>query len=273
MTKRTRKLWAGIGAVTVVSLSIGPPADAQSPDKPATPSTSGSALTTAKAGEAYLTDGGPKDTRIRVARDSLLLRGHLRVAGELADLGRWREAQAHVTRMSGKLYGRLDRYITSHKSPPFLTELNALATALTAEDLALSKREAAAVARKLDAHERFYERFMIGASKTSFATKALVEVIEAARVDYAASLDGQRFVKPFSYQEGRGFIGHAEHVLARDAQAFRLIDRVKLADLTRALDELKVAWPSAATPDMPVLTAAEVARRADAFKAAAVRFY
>ena len=86
MAKLTRKLWVGIGAATHrrrlrrgrrrgAGHPQGPPAAGTPParTRPPRPPTQG--------GEAYLTDGGPRDTRIRFYRDIALMRGHSSSAG------------------------------------------------------------------------------------------------------------------------------------------------------------------------------------------------
>ena len=92
MAKLTRKLWVGIGAATIAGAAVTGNVSAQhgshkhdagpqppAPDGPAT-------KTPAEGGEAYLTDGGPKDTRIRFYRDIELMRGHLLVGRQLIAL-------------------------------------------------------------------------------------------------------------------------------------------------------------------------------------------
>ena len=85
MAKLTRKLWVGIGAATIAGASMASTVSAQHGSHkqeaaPQPPAQDGPAMKTpAEGGEAYLTDGGPKDTRIRFYRDIALMRGHLRV--------------------------------------------------------------------------------------------------------------------------------------------------------------------------------------------------
>ena len=110
MAKLTRKLWVGIGAVTLVGASIGAMAQEEhkSHARPA-PADAGTATSTpADGGEAYLSDGGPRDPRIRFYRDLALMRGHLLVGGQLIELGLWDEALAHFLHPTEELYGRME---------------------------------------------------------------------------------------------------------------------------------------------------------------------
>src|SRR5688572_26100656 len=100
MAKLTRKLWVGIGVATLAGAASGT-RDVGAQDHKAHGASvpaQGEGTAAAKpgeGGEAYLTDGGPKDTRIRFFRDIELMRGHLLVGQELIDLELWDEALPH----------------------------------------------------------------------------------------------------------------------------------------------------------------------------------
>src|SRR5690606_4489506 len=115
------KLWVGIGVATIAgAASMSAETGAQVPGheadgkahgahaaSPPSQNAAGAAQTAADDGEAYLTDGGPTDTRIRFYRDLELMRGHLLVGGELLDLGLWDEALPHFLHPVEELYGLL----------------------------------------------------------------------------------------------------------------------------------------------------------------------
>src|SRR6266545_3773145 len=133
MAKLTRKLWVGIGAATLAGASVAGGAVAQDAHKghkegPAAPAAAAKGPTAdpAAGGEAYLTDGGPRDTRIRFYRDIALMRGHLLVGGQLIDLGLWDEALPHFLHPTEELYGAMEKYIKLHNIRPFSRELQAL---------------------------------------------------------------------------------------------------------------------------------------------------
>src|SRR4029077_647125 len=74
MAKLSRKLWIGIGAVSIAGAPLSTAVRAQTPThtghQPANSQEPAAASATpAEGGEAYLTDGGPRDTRIRFYRD------------------------------------------------------------------------------------------------------------------------------------------------------------------------------------------------------------
>ena len=124
MAKLTRKLWVGIGAATIAGASFAGAhrgARAQhkgtSPHRPRTP-TRRPPTTPAQGGEAYLTDGGPRDTRIRFYRDIELMRGHLLVGGQLIELGLWDEALPHFLHPTEELYGADGEIHQAAQHPP-----------------------------------------------------------------------------------------------------------------------------------------------------------
>src|SRR5262245_7272216 len=104
MARLTRKFWVGIGAAAIVGAAANVPVAAQHSHKApeagkgqdaSQPSAPSATATPAEGGEAYLTDGGPKDPRVRFYRDVELVRGHLLVGHELISLGLWDEALPH----------------------------------------------------------------------------------------------------------------------------------------------------------------------------------
>ena len=138
MAKRTRKLWVGIGVATIAGAAATGDLGAQDPDRkthaqPPPEQKGGAAARPGEGGEAYLTDGGPRDTRIRFYRDIALMRGHLLVGQELIALDLWDEALPHFLHPTEELYGLMEKYIKLHNMQPFKRELAALAQAVKAK--------------------------------------------------------------------------------------------------------------------------------------------
>jgi len=130
MAKRTRKLWVGIGVATLAGASVTSNIGARDPDhkthgQPPPAQKGGADAKSGEGGEAYLTDGGPKDTRIRFYRDIELMRGHLLVGRQLIELELWDEALPHFLHPTEELYGLMEKYIKLHRMQPFKRELQA----------------------------------------------------------------------------------------------------------------------------------------------------
>src|SRR5262245_36671482 len=164
MARLTRKLWVGIGAATIAGGSLAAGAAAQDPHKAHQPAAPGGMDAATKTpdpgGEAYLTDGGPRDTRIRFYRDIELMRGHLLVGGQLIELELWDEALPHFLHPTEELYGLMEKYIAAHGMQPFKRELQALAQTVKAKRRGAYEQASKVVDQRLDAALAIARKFM-----------------------------------------------------------------------------------------------------------------
>jgi hypothetical protein len=279
----TRKVWLGIGAASIVSMAsemASPPAAAQHAAghkngpvaAPASAHAAGQ-LAAPQGGEAYLSDGGPKDTRIRIYRDIALMRGHLLVGGELIEQGLWDEALPHFLHPTEELYGAMERYIKLHKVTPFDRQLKALAQAVKAKNKAAYQQASKVVDIRLTNALEAFKRFMTVQPFSSYTARTIVEVLKVAKAEYEAAIEDGRFAKPVEYQDSRGFVLHAGQLLETHANDLGKVDASSVGELRRLLADLKAAWPTAVPPDKPLLDAAGVGARIDAIVAVAERFF
>ena len=255
MAKLTRKLWVGIGAVAIAGTPILSAAIAQEPAHkghapPASADTKASE-TAAPDGEAYLTDGGPSDTRIRFYRDIELMRGHLRVGGELIALALWDEALPHFLHPTEELYGVMEKYIKLHRIPPFRRELQALAQAVKAKREGAYRQALKVVHGRLDGALVVAKKFMTPPHR--FTVQSAVEVLRVAQSEYEGSLENGKFVKPVEYQDSRGFVWQAERMIEDAAAKLAALDKEALQKVRADLAQLKKAWPAPMPPDAPLL--------------------
>lgn len=258
MAKLTRKIWIGVGAVTLVGAAMHTPAVAQHAPHSAHPTNNapGSAdpkatATPAEGGEAYLTDGGPRDTRIRFYRDVELVRGHLAIGHELVKLGLWEEALPHFLHPTEELYAGLEKYIKGHRLQPFKRELLALAQAVKAKKEGAVAQAAKALEPRLEAATAAVKKFMT--PLPGYQMKTAAELLKVALGEYATAIENGRFVKPVEYQDGRGFLSRAERLIAEAAPHVARVDRAALDVVTKRVAELKKAWPTALPPEKPVI--------------------
>jgi hypothetical protein len=279
MRRRRLKLWAGIGAATIAGAGAASPVATQAQQtkhgakSPPPAEKDSGALAAPKSGEAYLTDGGPRDTRIRIYRDIALMRGHLLVGAELIELGRWDDALPHFLHPTEELYGLMERYIKLHKVPPFDRQLKAQGQAVKARNKAAYLQAAKVVDERLTAALEAFKRFMTTQPPSSYAVRTIVEVLKVAQAEYEASIEGGKFTKPVEYQDSRGFVLFAERLMKAHEADLKRIEAARYDHLLAILAELKTAWPAPMPPEAPVLAAEAVAARAKAFEAAAERFY
>jgi hypothetical protein len=255
MAKLTRKLWVGVGAATIAGASVMGSAAAQDAHKghqaPAAPGKDAATRTPDQGGEAYLTDGGPRDTRIRFYRDIALMRGHLLVGGQLIELGLWDEALPHFLHPTEELYGAMEKYIKMHNIRPFSRELQALAQAVKAKRKGAYQQALKVVDQRLEAALAVARRFMT--PLLGFTVRSAAEVLKVALSEYEAAIEDGRFAKPVEYQDSRGFVWEAERMIEAAAPELAKADATALARIRSALAELKGAWPAPMPPEKPII--------------------
>src|SRR5262245_61693836 len=215
MAKRTRKLWVGVGVATLAGAAATGDLAAQDPEhkvhrQPPQAQEEGAGAKTGEGGEAYLTDGGPRDTRIRFYRDIELMRGHLLVGNQLIDLELWDEALPHFLHPTEELYGLIEKYIKLHNIQPFSRELQALAQTVKAKRKGAYQQALKAVDQRLDGALAVGKKYMTPARR--FTVQSAVEVLRVAQSEYEASIEDGKFTKPVEYQDSRGFVWQAERM-------------------------------------------------------------
>jgi hypothetical protein len=256
MAKLTRKVWIGIGVATIAGASFAGATAAQTPHKAhdQAPPPAGKGAATAnpdQGGEAYLTDGGPRDTRIRFYRDIALMRGHILVGGELIELGLWDEALPHFLHPTEELYGVMEKYIKMHDIRPFRHELQALAQAVKAKRKGAYEQALKVVDQRLEGALAVARRFMT--PLLGFTARTAAETLKVALTEYESSIEDGRFAKPVEYQDSRGFVWQAERMLQASAAELGKADAAAFARIRSALSELKTAWPAPMPPEKPII--------------------
>src|SRR5262245_20792235 len=276
MAKLSRKLWLSIGAVGIVSAPLPPFVAAQDAQHKAhQPAKSGApqaASTTAtEGGEAYLADGGPKDTRIRFYRDIALMQGHLLVGDELIAKGLWDEALPHFLHPTEELYALLEKYIKLHHISPFDRDLKALAQAVKAKRKGAYTERLSVVDQRLTNTLETAKRFMTPPVRT-FTVKSAVAVLRAAQSEYEEAIEEGKFSKPVEYQDSRGFVWQSERMLESIADELKGIDQAALAKIRADFERLKAAWPDLLPPPAPVLAPNEISALISNIELNAARF-
>jgi hypothetical protein len=277
MKKLSRTVWLGIGAASLVGAAAVPQAEAQhgshgAKTPPAAGKDSGQ-LAAPQGGEAYLTDGGPKDTRIRIYRDIELMRGHLRVGDELIEKGLWDEALPHFLHPTEELYAVMERYIKLHKVPPFGQHLKVLSQTVKAKNKAAYTPAAKVVQERLATALKSFQRFMGGKPMTSYTMQAIVETLKVAQSEYESAFENGKLSKPVEFQDSRGFTFVASDLLDAQAAALKKVDAAQFQELQRQIATMKAAWPSPVPPDAAIVPPAKLTEQVDAFAKAAERFF
>jgi hypothetical protein len=277
MAKLTRKIWVGIGAATLAGAPLAGAAVAQDSGHKAhkggqPPAAEKGPATTspAEGGEAYLTDGGPRDTRVRFYRDIALMRGHMLVGGQLIEQGLWDEALPHFLHPTEELYGGMEKYIQLHAMRPFRRELQALAQAVKAKRKGAYEQALKVAEQRLAAALDVARRFMRPA--LGFTVRSAAEALKVALSEYEGAIEDGRFTKPVEYQDSRGFVWEAERMIEQAAPDLAKVDAEALARMRGALAKLKAAWPAPMPPKAPLLQPGEMSALISDFELHASRF-
>lgn len=282
MARHSRKIWTSLGVVSIIGATAADPVVAQhnAPhDTSVAPVTKDAApipaggMAKPQSGETYLTDGGPRDPRIRIYRDIALMRGHILVGTELVDADRWDDALPHFLHPTEELYGAMERYIKLHNVTPFDRQLKALAQAVKAKNKPAFLQASKLVDARLTNALTVFRRFMTVQPFSSYTMRTVAETLKIAKSEYAQAIEDGRIAKPVEYQDSRGFVWYAEKLLAAQATEFAKIDAARLGEIQRLLTELKTAWPTAIPPDRPVVPVADLGVRIDALEKLMERFF
>ena len=257
MTKLTRKVWVGIGAATIAGASTLGSAVAQhgghkaDPAAGKAPADEAATKDPAQGGEAYLTDGGPRDSRIRFYRDLSLIRGHIRIGTQLVELGLWDEALPHFLHPTEELYNGMEKYIKGHNIRPFKLELGVLAQTVKAKRKGAYDQAQKVVDQRITGALDRARKFMTPV--LGFTAKTAAEVLKVALSEYESSIEDGKFVKPVEYQDSRGFLQEAEWMLEGSAADLKKADAEAFAKVQAALKQLKTAWPKPMPPETPLM--------------------
>jgi hypothetical protein len=261
MTKLTRKVWVGIGAATIAGASTLGSAVAQhdahkGDQKGKAPTDEAATKDPGQGGEAYLTDGGPRDSRVRFYRDLELIRGHILVGTELLRLNLWDEALPHFLHPTEELYNGMGKYIKGHNIRPFKLELGVLAQTVKAKRRGAYDQAQKVVAQRIGAALDRARQFMT--PPLGFTARTVAEVLKVAQGEYESSIEDGKFVKPVEYQDSRGFVWEAERMLDGSAAQLNKADPDAFAKIKTAMQELKTAWPEPMPPEEPILVVSKM---------------
>jgi hypothetical protein len=277
-----RKVWTSIGAVSLATVAGTGSAQSQHthsqipaaspPAKDQPPGVAGG-MAKPQSGETYLTDGGPRDPRIRIYRDIALMRGHILVGTELVDAEKWDDALPHFLHPTEELYGAMERYIKLHKVTPFDKQLKALAQAVKARNKPAFGQAAKLVEARLTNALSAFRRFMTGQPFSSYTMRTAAEVLKVAKGEYGQAIENGRITKSVEFQDSRGFVWYAEQLLAEQEAALAKIDKMRLAEIKLQMAALKSAWPTVVPPEHPVISSADLDAKVDALTALLERYF
>ncbi len=186
-----------------------------------------------------------------------LMKGHLIVAQQLIEQGKYEEAEPHVGHPVEELYGDIEPQLGKRNVTDFKTTLNQFHDGIKTNP-------------KSDKMKELYDSSMIAIDEAIAAVpeeklqspETILPVIngllKTANAEYKAAIANNKFVELIEYQDSMGFVVYAEELYQPIAQTMSENYPEKHEVITTTLTELKTAWPSVNAPETPVMSPEKV---------------
>jgi hypothetical protein len=191
------------------------------------------------------------------ARTIALIRGHLLIGDELVGQKQWVAAYPHFMHPTEELYDLIKDTVKDYKTPPFDKALKSLAQAVKNKDSKKYAVSLKAVRTALAAADVGLKQKQ-AATWDSFTFATALEAIKVATGEYASAFKDGKLANPVEYQDARGFIFHADAMIAAAAPGLAKKDAAALKIVRDDIAALKLAFPTAMPPKAAVKDAATV---------------
>jgi len=217
MTQNKTRIWFGFGSSLLLVGSTIPAIVASMTSGEAEPALHAQHAQVTEPGAAEGGEGGEagythEDPDQVFAVFLLLSKGHLHIAQEMAELGRWDIAAAHAQHPAAETYDRLRPELQKRHAAPFEAELDLLVEAIIEKKPRTEIRQAyEAVIGKIDAALGTIESAK-GASPAFVMTSALA-LLKNASAEYVIGVIEGKMVNLQEYQDANGFVWVADQRL------------------------------------------------------------
>ena len=195
-----------------------------------------------------------------------LMKGHMLIAGQLLKLNLPDQAEPHLGHPVEEIYVDIQEQLPERKVPEFSSSLTAV------QDLVKSKPKDPKVATE-------YSSAMSGIDKAiavlpanqiqspEFVLQAMTEMLDTAASEYTAAISGGKITAAIEYQDSMGFVTYVKDTMFKSIEAKLTQQNAPLAkDLRSKLDNLSKAWTQPVPPNVPVVSADEVANQVKAIE-------
>lgn len=186
-----------------------------------------------------------------------LMKGHLTVAKELMDQGKYDEAEPHIQHPIEELYGEVETELSERNVPQFKSELSQL------HDLAKSAPDKPETTQAFDTATKSIDTAIAAVpdnerQSPEFVLNVINQMLSTAAEEYEASIADGKFVELVEYQDSRGFVLYSESLYQTIADQMSQEQPEKHKAITENLEELKSAWTSVTPPATPTKTPSEI---------------
>lgn len=186
-----------------------------------------------------------------------LMKGHLIVAKQLIEQGKYEEAEPHIGHPVEELYGDIEPELEKRNVTNFKMTLNQFHDSIKTNPKADTLKE------QYDASMTAIDQAIaaVPAEKLQSPETVLPVIngmLSTANAEYEAAIADNKFVELIEYQDSMGFVVYAEELYQPIADTMSQQYPEKHEVITTSLKELKTAWPSVDAPETPVMSPEKV---------------
>ncbi|MEA5511004.1 hypothetical protein VB715_14615 [Crocosphaera sp. UHCC 0190] len=198
-----------------------------------------------------------KDTDQEYLTTLGLMKGHLLIAKQLIDQGKYAEAEPHIGHPVEELYGDIEGQLTKRKVADFKGTLNQL------NDGIKTNPKSDKIKGQYDSSIAAIDQAIsaVPADKLQSPETILLVInglLKTANAEYEAAIANGKIVEVIEYQDSMGFMLYAEQLYQSIAEAMSQKYPEKNEVITTTLQKLKTAWPSVNAPETPVMAPEQV---------------
>ena len=189
-----------------------------------------------------------------------LMKGHLLVARELLDQQKPDQAEPHIGHPVEEIYADVESQLQARNVKEFKSTLVKLHDEVKAgaKDTSQVQADFAQVEQALNAAMQ-----AVPADKSQspqFVLQVIDGLLDTANAEYAAAIASDKIAEAIEYQDSRGFVLYAQDLYKQVADDLEKTAPQAQQTISKSLDELATAWPSAIPPEKPAKTPDEVSQ-------------
>ncbi len=190
-----------------------------------------------------------------------LMKGHLKVAKELLEMGNAEAAEPHIGHPVEEIYVDVEDQLQERGVPAFKETLIRL------QDLVKSKPNDPQIQVEFDKTVVAIDGAIATLPEAqrqspAFVLQVIDGLLNTASAEYTAAIANGKITEAIEYQDSRGFVDYAANGLYPTIEAKLTENNPQVnQQIKGSLAELQKAWPSVMPPEMPVMSADEVAAK------------
>ncbi len=201
-----------------------------------------------------------------------LMKGHMIVAKELLDLQKPEQALPHIQHPVEEIYADVEDQIKEHNVKEFKQSLMDLQQLVKFKpnDPSLTTKYQEAMANIDTAIAAIPETQR---QSPKLALQVINTILDTAGTEYMAAISNDKIKEIIEYQDSRGFTLYVEQLYKGISAMMEKDHPDAHKQFTASLDKLKSAYPSAITPEKPVLSVADMSVLIKGNEQAAAKVY